>query len=116
MPPFKQEDFLYGLNWDEKVDNMFAEVLSDQALLGTFNPTGGDNSNAISTAQYIVNKLFKTNFGLKTCWRQTQKLRKRHRVFSWLLTLDGVRYDEATNCVHTSRTLWRSITKVTELV
>lgn len=112
MAPLKQEDFLYGLEWDAKVDNLFAEVLSDQALMGVFNPDGGDNSRAIGVAQYVVNKNMHKTFDLKTCWRQTHKLKKRHRVFSWLLTLEGVRYDESTNRMHVNSTIWRSIVKV----
>lgn len=45
----KQEDFLYDLPWDAKVDNLFVEVLSNQARLGTFQ-VHGDNSNVIGTA------------------------------------------------------------------
>lgn len=112
MKPLRQTNFLYGLEWGEKIDNMFAEVLADQALMGTFHCNNVDNNFDDTTAQYVVNKSFNTTFSAKTCWRQIAKLKKRHNIFLWLLSLDGVLYDQTTNRVHVDPTIWQSIMKV----
>ncbi|KAL8500713.1 hypothetical protein ACS0TY_020337 [Phlomoides rotata] len=112
MKPLKLQDFLYGLKWDEKVDTLFAEVLSDQTTMGNFSNDGGDNITAIKTTQYVINKSFKKAFGLRTCTSQTKKLKKRHRVFSWLLSVEGFHYDETTKRTHASTEIWRSVTEV----
>ncbi|KAL8538459.1 hypothetical protein ACS0TY_000459 [Phlomoides rotata] len=112
MAPLKLQDFLYGLEWGEKVDMLFAEVLSDQATMGNFSSIGGDNYSAIKTAQYVTNRAFKTSFSLKKCHRQTKKLKNRYNVFSWLLSLDGFQYDENTKHTHVSREVCRSITEI----
>ncbi|KAL8557282.1 hypothetical protein ACS0TY_004643 [Phlomoides rotata] len=91
---------------------MFAEVLADQATLGNYSCNGGDNSDAIATAQYVINMSFKKKFDFKKCNRQANKLKKRHGVFSWLLSLDGFHYDQSTKWTHASKEVWRSILKV----
>ncbi|KAL8492687.1 hypothetical protein ACS0TY_024035 [Phlomoides rotata] len=55
---------------------------------------------------------FKKNFDFKKCNRQANKLKKRHGVFSWLLSLDGFHYDESTKWTHASKEVWHSILKV----
>ncbi|KAL8480932.1 hypothetical protein ACS0TY_027450 [Phlomoides rotata] len=103
MAPLKIQDFLYGIEWGEKIDNMFAEVLADQATLRNYSCNGGDNSNVIATAQYVINMSFKKKFDFKKCNRQANKLKKRHSVFSWLLSLDGFHYDQSTKRTHASK-------------
>ncbi|KAL8487801.1 hypothetical protein ACS0TY_024210 [Phlomoides rotata] len=44
MAPLKLQDFLCDLEWDEKVDTLFTEVLSDQATVGNFSNTGVDGA------------------------------------------------------------------------
>lgn len=100
------------------MDALFAEALSDQVLFGNFHPTGANilicsgNTNAISAAKMTVNTVYKENFEYKESWIQVQKICKRHRVFSWLITIPRVRYEKATNRIYVDRVLWHTLVKV----
>lgn len=107
-----QEKVFYTREWTPEVDNKFIEVLVEQRTKGIFQAGRDVNAHAILVAMGEVNKHFGKNFDYKFCLDRTKKLRKRYKVFSWLVNLSGVCFNPTRNTVECDQGLWEFICKV----
>lgn len=112
MNPFwRQQDFIYDINWDSKVDNDFIDYLVFEARNGNFVWTR-KISRALVHAIYNLCHNHNQDFSFEYGAKQVDSLMQRHKTFKWMLCLDGVSYDKGTNVVTASNTVWKQILKV----
>lgn len=116
MPPkikssWKQADFIYDLNWDRKVDGDFIDYLSFEARVGNFV---WPYKKIVSTIHAIeaVNHNHKKDFTYVQGLERLELLEKQYKTFSWVLSLEHVRYVASANVVTAPDDVWKHILEV----
>lgn len=111
IPPWKQVEFIYDEQWDERIDGDFIDFLYFEARVGHLQWPHKYNKpliEAIDALNYNYTREFSYVYGLK----KLISLEQRYKTFSWMLSLDGVTYVPSTNLVTTADSVWRHIFEV----
>ncbi|XP_012836896.1 PREDICTED: uncharacterized protein LOC105957516 [Erythranthe guttata] len=110
-PIFRREDFMYELEWSEKVDDYFIDLLAVESYRGCFE-RDGKNTLALFSCQEALQSKFNKFFSYKHLTKKVNMLRKRFYTFHWILAQDGVRYNQTTNIISTTEEVWDRILKM----
>lgn len=105
---WKQSNFFYDLEWDERIDGDFIDYLSFEARVGNFewpHKIKGPLIHAIDAVNYNYTREFSHVYGLK----KLNLLEQRYKTFSWMLSLDRVNYVSSTNLVTAPDHVWKYI-------
>lgn len=114
-PSFKQEDFIYDLNWGNKIDDFFIDYLCFEARVGNFvwpNKIYRTLWQAIDMVNHHHNEEFSYTYGLK----KLDLLEERFKTFSWMLSLEMVVHDPEQNFVYAPEDIWKIILKVKHFI
>lgn len=114
-PQLRQQDFMYDLNWNEKVDNVFIEHLSLEARLGHFIWPSKTSTSLLAAKDYVCWR-FEQEWSYKYCLRKLNLLEKRFSTFKWMLSIDGVKHDPETNALTAPDEVWKSILRVSFII
>lgn len=110
-PHFRQQDFIYDLNWDKKIDNSFIDLLCMDARLGNFVWPMKTMSTLIA-AKDTIRRHYDQDFSYVYINKKLDLLEQRYSTFKWILEKDGVNYDPSTNIVTAPVKKWSDITAV----
>lgn len=101
-----QADFIYDFKWNSKIDDHFIDFLSFEARVSNFvwpHKVKGVLMHAIDSINYNHSQKFSYVYGLK----KLDLLEQRYKTFSWMLSLDKVRFDSSTNMVMAPDSVWK---------
>lgn len=110
-PYWRQQDFIYDLNWDEKIDNDFIDFLSFEARLGNFIWPRKVNDSLRQAIDSIQHQ-YKHDFSFVYALKKLDLLETRYNTFNWMLSVEGVSHDPSANLVKAPEETWRVILKV----
>lgn len=114
-PPgsMKQDRLFYNTEWSTEIEDRFIRALLNQHFKGN-TVLDGPNQKAISFACMTVNKEFGTTFDYGYCVNRYRKLRKRYKVFKWMIDMPGIKYDAFNNVVRAEIGTWERLFRVSQ--
>lgn len=111
---FRQEDFIYDLSWDKKIDNSFIDFLGLEARLRNF-VWPAKTMKSLIAAKKAICRQYDQDFSYVYYIKKLTSLEERFSTFKWMLGVDGFSYDPTTNRVTAPEKVWHYIFDVSHV-